>query len=967
MALNAGSVIYELGGKLDDRAFKLYDKQIEKSIKVTGELVKTQEKAAKVNEALSRSVSKGVADTKKAADAQSKLASSTEKTGKATDQAGKSVDKFGNEIKKTDAAMGRFYDKSGRLREANGRYVRSTEQAAKQTKSFHSSIGRLTTGLGVGAGLGMALRFVGKTAGDYEAQMSKLKTITGANEVQMKAFGKQALKAGGETKFSALEAAQAQIELAKGGMKLTTIMNGGLDGALSLAAAGELDLADAAGTTVTALNLFKLQGKDATHVADMLAQSANNTTADVSHFADALDNGGGVAKAAGLSIEETMTVLNAFADVGLKGAEAGTTMKSMYLALINPSTKAAEAMKQYGIKVTDANGNMKSAAELSAMLAEKTKGMNRQQRLSLFSTIAGSYGVRGLNALYEAGEGKLNKYRESMNKVGIAQKTAKGLQDNAKESWKNFMGSVETLAIIFATDYLPTIGKVIRQATVFLNVFAGLPKPVRLVAAALLGLGGALYVITRLTLAIRMMNMAMKANVWVMIAMAIIAVVYLIYKNWDAISKRLMKIWKGIKDAFHDVANFFKKMARSGFLGPAILILAHWREILSFFKALPKRILSFFAGLGAKMVSPFVSAFKSLRGAITDSLNWLKRAFNNTIKFLTNAYNKLPEWTKKLISAGGDAVGFIISKVAGKSKGGKVGPGAGGAQLFVAGEGNKSEYVLSHEGDKKKNVGYALSFLKEAGIGAFRKGGRVKKPAPGAVSSESFITGVAGLQKAKRRADAMVAYRERLEREYSIKQKDFELSGEGIDQGEYRKLADIRKSINDSRGVELSLVSKALPVFKGEIKNLRRKMSSARGDKRTKIKDQLENLLELQKEFRERKTELGFSVREGRLDLIELEKQAKEEANKKAEEQAQQGASLSEQFASFNSSRFDLLRSFGGNTSSIPVSTLATAAAGQATGKSANNAPVINNTYTTAPPDPAAWNKQMELQIKAAS
>ena len=129
--------------------------------------------------------------------------------------------------------------------------------------------------------------------------------VSEATGRQMERLRKQAMKAGADTKFSALEAAKAQTELAKGGLRVKQILDGGLNSSLALAAAGEMELAEAAEATVNAMKLFGLRGKDAMKVADGFATAANSTTADVADFALALKMGGSAAKAAGLAFTET--------------------------------------------------------------------------------------------------------------------------------------------------------------------------------------------------------------------------------------------------------------------------------------------------------------------------------------------------------------------------------------------------------------------------------------------------------------------------------------------------------------------------------------------------------------------------------------------------------------------------------------------------------------------------------------
>ncbi|HTE63750.1 MAG TPA: phage tail tape measure protein, partial [Solirubrobacteraceae bacterium] len=253
-----------------------------------------------------------------------------------------------------------------------------------------------TASVKVGA-VGVAGAFVYslKKASDFEGQLSSLDSVANATGNQMERFRKQALKAGADTKFSALEAAEAQTELAKGGLAVSQIMRGGLKSALALAAAGELELGQAAATTVNAMKLFGLRGKDAMRVADGLATAANATTSDVSDFAIALQQGGSAAKTAGLSFSETVTALETLAEVGIRGSDAGTSLKTALIQLASPSSaKAAEMARKLGIDVFGASGNMKSLVDVSANLQSSLGGLTREQRIQAATTLVGQDGFR---------------------------------------------------------------------------------------------------------------------------------------------------------------------------------------------------------------------------------------------------------------------------------------------------------------------------------------------------------------------------------------------------------------------------------------------------------------------------------------------------------------------------------------------------------------------------------------------
>ncbi len=337
----------------------------------------------------------------------------------------------------------------------------------KKANKASAALKTLSKGALIGTGAGLA--YAVKKAADFEQQLDSLASVSGASAKQMERFRKEAMKAGAETKFSALEAAKAQTELAKGGLRVAQISRGGLKSALALAAAGELELADAASTTANALNLFGLRGKESMKVADALATAANATTADVEDFAMALKMGGSVAKMAGLSFTETVLALEALAKVGIRNSDAGTSLKTSLIQLIKPTQKQFELQKSLGLEFINSAGNMKSMSQISEMLRKKTEGMTRAQRTATFATLAGTDGVRTLSSLYAAGPARLDKWRKGLDKSGTAAKVAAEKQDNLKGKLENLQGSIETLAISVGQSLIPPLVDGAEKLTKFIN------------------------------------------------------------------------------------------------------------------------------------------------------------------------------------------------------------------------------------------------------------------------------------------------------------------------------------------------------------------------------------------------------------------------------------------------------------------------------------------------------------------
>src|SRR3954469_8527516 len=176
-----------------------------------------------------------------------------------------------------------------------------------------------------------------KAAADFDKAMSGVSAATHASAKDISALRQAALQAGKDTQYSATQAAQGITELSKAGVSTASILGGGLKGALALAAAGQLDVGEAAEIAASAMTQFKLSGDKVPHVADLLAAAAGKAQGSVHDMGYALNQSGLVASQFGLSIEDTTGALAEFANAGLTGSDAGTSFKSMLLAMGSPS------------------------------------------------------------------------------------------------------------------------------------------------------------------------------------------------------------------------------------------------------------------------------------------------------------------------------------------------------------------------------------------------------------------------------------------------------------------------------------------------------------------------------------------------------------------------------------------------------------------------------------------------------
>lgn len=367
------------------------------------------------------------------------------------------------ELAATNAAAGEATTNMGRLTAS------ARDQGAAWSEAGTTLLG---FGAAVVAGVGLA---IAKYA-EFDKAMSEVKAATHETAGNMNLLREAAVAAGADTSYSATEAANAISELSKAGVSTKDILAGGLAGALSLAAAGSLGVADAAELGATALTQFKLSGDKLPHVADLLAAGAGKAQGSVEDLGMALKQGGLVAASTGLSIEETTGGLAAFASAGLIGADAGTSFKTMLQALTPNSVAAKNEMDRLGISAYDQQGKFIGLSKFAGVLRTAMVGLTDEQRSASEKIIFGSDAVRAATVLYDQGADGIQKWTDAVNETGFAASTAAIKQDNLAGDIEKLGGSFDTVLIQGGGGAATALRGLVQGATDLINVL-GSVKP----------------------------------------------------------------------------------------------------------------------------------------------------------------------------------------------------------------------------------------------------------------------------------------------------------------------------------------------------------------------------------------------------------------------------------------------------------------------------------------------------------
>ncbi|MBE6089541.1 MAG: phage tail tape measure protein [Clostridium beijerinckii] len=539
------------------------------------------------------------------------------------------------------------------------------------------------------AGIGAAA--VGASM-DFEAQMSKVKAISGAVGEEFDGLRNQAIQLGADTNFSASEAASGMENLASAGFKTQEIM-AAMPGMLDLAAAGGVNISDASDIAASTLRGFGMEAKDVTHVADALAKAAGDTNAEIMDTGDAMKYIAPVAHSLGLSFEDTTAAIGMLSNAGIKGSQAGTTLRGALVNLAKPTDSAAKLMENLGMNFFNAQGKLLPMTDIIQILKDKTSGLTQEQKASAFAVLFGKEAMSGMLALVDQGPDKFKELTDTLkNCDGASKEMAGTMQDNLKGSIEAMKGSIETAAIKIGDVLAPMIKSCAGWIADLVNKFSALSPETQafivkmaLVAAAI---GPVLIVLAKLIESVRTVisvftgiskiasivsalpgAIASPVGAVVGIIMLIAIVVYEVIKHWDSIKAYFSNLFTWLKNVFGAfwgwLTNFFSKWGPTilaiiaPFLGIPLIIWQHWSKIKEWLQPIFDWMINAFD----KVVSFFSNGIAGLKATFDDFKSWASGIGKNICEGLVHGLEAGWDWVFEKVGNMADKIKTIFAKI----------------------------------------------------------------------------------------------------------------------------------------------------------------------------------------------------------------------------------------------------------------------------------------------------------------
>ena len=473
-----------------------YQKRVTAAQKGLENATNATKKAAQRYEELSKSLKEAQEAQKKMQDSGQEGTKEYQTQAKKVEDLQKALEKQGEECKKCEGKVSDWskrvsdaetdVEKNSQALEQNAKYLEEAEKAADKCATSIDGYGKaaegateVTSSFGEKLSSGFAnaiasegLSLVGDALGAikdkaveaaeysvevgsaFEASMSKVSALSGATGSDFDALKDKAMELGRSTQYSATDVADAFSYMALAGWD-TDQMLSSISGVLNLAAASEMDLADASDIVTDYISAFGLQASDASHFVDVMATAMSKSNTDTSQLGEAYKNCASTAGAFGYSVEETTAALMTMANSGVKGGEAGTALNAVMVRLATNTKNCGDELKKYGVNIYNSDGSMKSLSEILTGVSKAFSGLTDEQGANLAKIVAGQnqYSsfqtiLNGMSdAVKESGQ-SFEDYTEMLqNCDGAAQDMMDTMQDNLQGDMKALDSAVEGLGI----------------------------------------------------------------------------------------------------------------------------------------------------------------------------------------------------------------------------------------------------------------------------------------------------------------------------------------------------------------------------------------------------------------------------------------------------------------------------------------------------------------------------------------
>ena len=360
------------------------------------------------------------------------------------------------------------------IRGDNSKFQSDVNQTEKIAQSKSSKIGGFAKA--AIAGIGTAVVAVGagmlafgkesiEAGSSFDKSMSQVAATMGVSVDEIQDLTNYAMEMGATTAFSANEAAQALNYMALAGYDADTSMKM-LPNVLNLAAAGNISLARASDMVTDAQSALGLSLDETNVLVDKMAKTSSKSNTSVEQLGDAILTVGGTAKMLKGGTTELNTVLGLLADNGIKGAEGGTALRNILLALGTPTDQAKKKLDELGVSAYDADGNMRGLEDIFGDLNVAMADMSEGEKAEVLNTIFNKVDLKSANALLATSAERWEELSGAIDDAsGSAQQMAETQLDNLAGDVTLFKSAMEGAKITLSHALTPALRDFVQFGT----------------------------------------------------------------------------------------------------------------------------------------------------------------------------------------------------------------------------------------------------------------------------------------------------------------------------------------------------------------------------------------------------------------------------------------------------------------------------------------------------------------------
>ena len=399
-----------------------------------------------IDEAVSGLESFSAGDTRGMGSAFSEAADSADDLSDSASRASESVDDLADATGDLGDGADGMDSLAGQVDDAGS----SMEEASSKAINLSGALKTLFAVVSAAAVMGQVKDFAADSielGKNYTSVMSEVAAISGASSSDLAMMEDTARQYGATTVFSASEAAEALKYMSLAGWDAQQSTSA-LGGVLNLAAASGMGLGEASDMVTDYLSAFGMEANKSTYFADMLAYAQSNSNTTAAQLGEAYKNSAANMHAAGQDVETTTSLLEAMANQGRKGSEAGTTLGAMMRDITAKMDDGAIKIGETSIAVQDASGNFRDMTDILTEVGEATEGMGSAQRAAALSSVFTDDSIKGVNMVLAEGMDKVAGYEEALrNATGASEDMAETMNDNLSGDMANMNSAYEEMQL----------------------------------------------------------------------------------------------------------------------------------------------------------------------------------------------------------------------------------------------------------------------------------------------------------------------------------------------------------------------------------------------------------------------------------------------------------------------------------------------------------------------------------------